>query len=304
MAENTERSTTVEINKADIRRKRRKVKMKRRLTVFVFLFLCAAVILTVLKAPFFNIKSIECVGQEKLSREEILKAADIDTGTNVFSINIESVKRKVAAIPAVSDSNVRRIFPNKIKIWVRECKEAGYISLNGQIAVVDPNGKIIKIAPDDEETRAGMAEILGIEAVTDKPGNIISAEDDIVARELYECMGTLDKIGMLDKVSLIDLSDASDLKIGYDNRLEIYLGRYENLEYKLTFVGKVIAENISDYEEAKLDYRGEKLYVGPIEDEAVPEEETENAENGEDNTEDEIPQQKEKTDGDSEANQQ
>ena len=294
MAEKTERTTTVEMNKADIRRKRRKTKMKRRLTVFVFLFLCAAVILTVLKAPFFNIKSIECVGQEKLSRKEILKAADIDTGTNVFSVNIESVKRKVAAIPAVSDSNVRRIFPNKIKIWVRECKEAGYISLNGQIAVVDPNGKIIKIVSDDEETKAGMAEILGIEAVTDKPGNIISAEEDIVARELYECMGTLDKLGMLDKVSLIDLSDASDLKIGYDNRLEIYLGRYENLEYKLTFVGKVIAENISDYEKAKLDYRGDKLYVGPVEEETVPEE---NAEITEENPAEESTQQEEKTDG-------
>lgn len=291
------RTTAVEMNKADIRRKRRKMKMKRRLTVFVFLFLCAAVILTVLKAPFFNIKSIECVGQEKLSREEILKAADIDTGTNVFSVNIESIKRKVAAIPAVSDSNVRRIFPNKIKIWVRECKEAGYISLNGQIAVVDPNGKIIKIVPDDEETKSVMAEILGIEAVTDKPGNIISAEEDIVAIELYECMGTLDKLGMLDKVSLIDLSDASDLKIGYDNRLEIYLGRYENLEYKLTFVSKVIAENISDYEKAKLDYRGDKLYVGPVE------EETENPENGEENTEEETSQQEEKTDDNGEENQ-
>lgn len=292
------------MNKADIRKKRRKTKMKRRLTVFVFLFLCAAVILTVLKAPFFNIKSIECVGQEKLSREEILKAADVDTGTNVFSVNIESIKRKVAAIPAVSDSNVRRIFPNKIKIWVRECKEAGYISLNGQIAVVDPNGKIIKIVPDDEEAKAGMAEILGIEAVTDKPGNIISAVEDIVARELYECMGTLDKLGMLDKVSLIDLSDASDLKIGYDNRLEIYLGRYENLEYKLTFVGKVIAENISDYEKAKLDYRGEKLYVGPIEEEAVPEEETENTETGEETPNEETPKpEKEKTAENSEENQ-
>ncbi len=280
MVENTERKTAVEVNRTDVRKKRRKTKAKRRLTVFMFLFLCAAVIVTVLKAPFFNIKSIECVGQEKLSREEILKAADIDTGTNVFGVNIESVKRKVAAIPAVSNSNVRRIFPNKIKIWVRECKEAGYVSLNGQLAVVDPGGKIIKIVPDSEEEKAGKAEILGIEAVTDKPGNIISAEDDIVAKELYECMTVLDKLGMLEKISRIDLSNASDLKIGYDNRLEIYLGRYENMEYKLTFLSKVIAQNISDYEKAKLDYRGDKLYVGPAE-EKLPAEEPEAVEDNE-----------------------
>lgn len=282
VAEISERDLTIEKNKAAMRKKRRKLKMKRRLIVFVFVFLCAGVILTVLKAPFFNITTIECVGQEKLTREQIMTAAEVRTGANIFSVNIEAMKRKVAAIPSVDQSNVRRIFPNKIKIWVRECKEAAYIALSGELAVVDTKGKIIRIAPDEEETRVTMAEILGVAPVSDMPGTVISAEDDIVAMQAYKCLEILGETGLLEKTKLIDLSDMSDFKIGYDNRLEIFLGNQENMEYKLRFVSKVIDENISDYEKAKLDYRGDKLYVGAPEDEtALQNEETKSADESE-----------------------
>ncbi len=278
VAEISERELAVEKNKAAMRKKRHKLKMKRRFVVFVFLFLCAGVILTVLKAPFFNITTIECVGQEKLTREQILTAAEVKAGANIFSVNIESVKRKVAAIPSVDQSNVRRIFPNKIKIWVRECKDAAYIALSGELAVIDSGGKIIRIVPDEEETKSGMAEILGVAPVSDMPGDIISAKDDIVAVQAYKCLDILNETGLLEKVKLIDLTDMSDFRIEYDNRLEIYLGNQENMEYKLRFVSKVIDENISDYEKAKLDYRGDKLYVGAPEEETAPQETAEETE--------------------------
>jgi len=276
VAEVTERERVIESNKAAMRKKRRKIKMKKRFIVFLFLFLCAGVILTVLKAPFFNISGIDCVGQERLSREQILEAAQIKVGSNIFSVNIEAIKRRVAAIPAVSESNVRRIFPNKVKIWVRESKEAAFLKMDGNIALIDKNGKIIRVIEEDEALMSSMAEIVGITAVTDKPGEIISDKDDVVANEAYKCISVLTELDMIGKVRLIDLTDMSDFKIKYDNRLEIYLGSYENMEYKIRFIGKVIKENISEHEKAKLDYRGDKLYVGALEEAPPPEtEETE-----------------------------
>ena len=79
---------------------------------------------------------------------------------------------------------------------------------------------------------------------------------------------------MIDKVTKITASDLSDIRIDYQDRLYILLGSYEQMEYKLTFIKKVISENISEYESALLDYRGKNLYVGSREEEPLEEDQT------------------------------
>ena len=88
-------------------------------------------------------------------------------------------------------------------------------------------------------------------------------------------------LNMIGKTQYIDASDLSDIKIGYENRLRILIGGYDKMDYKLRFIKKVIDEKLSPYESANLDYTGEKLYVGPIENETEQsgQTDTENTEN-------------------------
>ena len=102
--------TELELKKIQMRRKRRKNRMKRRFMAFLFMFVCALIIITVLKAPVFNVKSIVCVGQETLSKKEIIAAAGAKTGENIFISNISRMKRQVAEMPKVAQSNVRAAF--------------------------------------------------------------------------------------------------------------------------------------------------------------------------------------------------
>ncbi len=268
----------IEFKKQQLKKARRRNKIKKRLIVFAFVFVCIGIIVTVLKAPFFNVKSVICVGYETLTEKEIIETAKVEMGVNIFSSNIGAMKRRVAAIPEVSESNVRRLFPNKIKIWVRECKKAAYVKSGNVGLVIDANGKILSYLNDvSEESQIDIAHLMGINAISEQEGDYISADSDIKAKKIYECMNILEKLGMLDGVTEIDATDLSDIKIQYQNRLEIFLGSYDNMEYKLTFLNKVIRENISEFEHAKLDLRGENLYVGPR-DEEVEEPAEENAE--------------------------
>ena len=269
----------IEFKKKQLKKERRRNKIKKRLIVFAFLFVCVGIIVTVLKAPFFNIKSVICVGYETLTEQEILETAKVEMGVNIFSSNISAMKRRVAAIPEVSMSNVRRLFPNKIKIWVRECKKAAYVKSGNIGLVIDPNGKILGYINDfSNESEIDVAQLTGINSISEQEGDYIASPDDIKAKKIYECMNILDRLEMLDGVTAIDASDLSDIKIEYQNRLEIFLGSYENMEYKLTFISKVIKENISEFEHAKLDLRGENLYVGPRDEEPVEPENTEETE--------------------------
>ena len=279
-----------ELKKRQMMRKNRKARMKRRLIVFMFLFICAGIIFTVLKAPFFNIKTIVCVGQNELTEEQLIEIAQVKVGANIFSTGVNAMKRRLGDEPRIAECNVRRLFPNKIKIWVREAKAAVFVERQSGFLHIDKNGQIIKITDlSDADSVSGIARLADLEPLAELPGEYIFKKDDARAMKIFECINILSDLEMLDKVTFISAADLSDIRIDYQDRLYIMLGSYEQMEYKLTFIKKVISDNISEYEKALLDYRGKNLYVGPrekpedkTEDVEKPEgEQTENPENGE-----------------------
>lgn len=255
--------------KAQMRKKRRVMKVKRRFAVcavFVFMVCGAA---AVFKAPFFDVKEIVCVGQEKLSEDELIKASGVQKGKNVFLTNISEVKNGLSKIPYVSEYNARRIFPNKIKIWVRESKPVFTVKTEGKYAICDINAKVLEIADENE---VGVCEILISDAPKAQTGKILMDEEDPQYKKLLECIGLLENFDMLKNTNTIDFSDISDIIIYYDGRLKIKLGSASELDYKIKFAEKVIKENISDMERATVDYTGDKLYVGPYEEEKTEQE--------------------------------
>lgn len=260
-----------ERKKQQLKKKKRRARAKRRFVVFVFLFVCIGIIFTVLKAPVFNVKSIVCVGQDELTEEQIIKIAGAKTDVNIFSTGISAMKRRLAENPAIAECNVRRLFPNKIKIWVRESKPALAIRSGEGFLLADSNGKIIKIVEGKAaEIAESLAKLEEFEPATATLGGSIYKQDDVVHTKTAECVSILAELEMLDKITMISAADLSDIKLDYQDRLYIMLGTYDQMEYKLTFIKKVISESLSEYEKANLDYRGKNLYVGPRVDEDAP----------------------------------
>jgi hypothetical protein len=244
-------------------KKKRKNRIKRRMTVFVFLVACIGIIVAVLTAPFFNVKTAYCMGQRNMTEAEMLQMAQIQTGKNIFMGNIRTVQKRLAENPEIAEVRVHRVFPDKIKIEVVEAKPVAYVGYDSQFLMINLDGKIIKVLQDEE--MSGVAKIEGIGVVSTEPGTQIAAEDDARAGKLFECMNVLSQLEMLDKTNYINFADLSDLQLDYENRLFMLLGGYENMEYKLKFCKKVIDDSISEYEKALFDYRSDKLYVGPRE---------------------------------------
>ena len=254
----------IEAKKRELIKKRRRNRLKRRFIVFVFILVCTGIIFTVLKAPFFNIQSIMCVGQQVMTEEEIIKIAEAEIGKNIFSTNVKAMKHRLASEPKIAESNVRRLYPNKIKIWVREAKTVASLESGGQWIFVDKAGKVINVIDKTEgEKLEDIAVLLDFEPASTKLGESIVDPENQTHKKAIECLNMLDKLELIDKTTSISTTDISDIRIDYDKRLYIMLGGYEQMEYKLTFIKKVITENLSKYERANLDYRGKRLYVGP-----------------------------------------
>ena len=155
-----ERCGCMENGQASRRQNRAERMRKRRIKFFIvvgFLAACAAVIVVLFCAPVFNIQEVFCAGNEKISSEELIGTANVQMGRNIFQTNISEIKKRIAELPYVEESNVRRIFPNKIKIWVRENRPAAYLYSGDKLAVVDLSAKVLEVidSPDQISQIAG-----------------------------------------------------------------------------------------------------------------------------------------------------
>ena len=250
-------------------RKRRKRKKRRRgLLIFLFLTVCASVVAGLFYAPFFNIGQVYCMGNVTLTEQEILTAAAVPMGQNIFRTNVGELKRRVASIPYVEQSNVRRVFPNKIKIWVKECQPAAYIRVGEQFAVINTDGRVLELRQDNGAY--ALPVLFGTEVAEAVPGTNLK---ETVGAEKFETtmqvLTDLKNAGMLERVNAVDVSYLKDIKIEYENRVILLMGSYDNFAYRLQMVQKVLTENMSAYEKAIMDYRGENLYVRPRDGETL-----------------------------------
>lgn len=71
-------------------------------------------------SPAFAIERIDIHGLMRIEREELLEAAGIDVGTNVFLRSPEDVQARLLSHPWVASASVTRRLPGKFDITLRE----------------------------------------------------------------------------------------------------------------------------------------------------------------------------------------
>jgi cell division protein FtsQ len=76
----------------------------------------------------FAIDDLRVEGIERLDREELLEAAGIDLGTNVFLRSPEEVRTRLLAHPWIASADVSRRLPNHFTIKVREREPVALLS--------------------------------------------------------------------------------------------------------------------------------------------------------------------------------
>jgi cell division protein FtsQ len=151
----------------------------------------------ILNALFFTnsdyaLKSIEVTSDGNLTREAILRAADVAEGKNIYSISLPKVQEKLAALPQVEESRIQRILPNKLVITIQERRPVAWVvphdtniaSFNFENAyLVDRRGILLKtksLAPE----YLGLPLIIGVDTSNCQAGQPLEQDDVKAALDL------------------------------------------------------------------------------------------------------------------------
>ena len=93
---------------------------------------------------FFSVKKIDVIGLNKSNSLLLEKKLVNFIGYNIFTLERESFKF-INSINFIKDYNVRKIYPNQIKVYLEPVKAISVVKHFNKLEVLGNNGKIIDL---------------------------------------------------------------------------------------------------------------------------------------------------------------
>jgi len=127
-----------------------------------------------LRGAGFRLETVDVVGAEAASFDQIREALAADSGHSIFALDLEQARARVEALDWVGDARVFRLLPNRIQVVVNEQTPLARWQIDGAIVVIDVNGQPINTAasPDGAARYAALPLVVGEGAAGPAPALI------------------------------------------------------------------------------------------------------------------------------------
>jgi cell division septal protein FtsQ len=189
--------------------------------------------------PDYRLSQIEVQTDGTLQRDQILKAASLREGENIFSVNLAHVQNYLQQLPQVDEVEVIRKMPGEIDIRIVERKPVAWITSEKQISdpfasevafLVDGRGVLMrekKLLPE----YLGLPLITGCTSESLEAGKVVESLEAKAALELLR-LSTRSFMQTRFQVREIDLSKGYCLLVSDKNHTRVSFG-FDNLDAQL-----------------------------------------------------------------------
>ncbi len=214
----------------------------------LYYILFAIVIVTVLiilsNTVLFRCTQIEVSGNIRYTPEQIITGSELGVGDNLLHIDADkAAKNIVDKCLFIDEAEVRKSFPTKLVITVKEADICFCICENGKNAAVSRGGRIIKYLDDT----SGILTLKGFEPESLELGAWVKSKNETKNDLPWEMIDILEAAKLTD-VTEIDISDRYSPKVTVDNRIILNLGSASELESKFLVAKALIETEIGENE--------------------------------------------------------
>jgi len=181
--------------------------------------------------------NIELNGNRNVTRSQVLDVMGGDFDRNIFFVPLAERKKQLEDISWVESAAVMRVYPNRVKIELRERTPVAFVAVNSHISFIDAHGVIMELPPG-AQTAYSFPVIVGMNE--NEPPSTRAARMKLYA----EMVRQLDSTGAHYSQSLseVDLSDPDDIKATVSDpkgALLVHLGSSSFLERFQIYVAHV-----------------------------------------------------------------
>lgn len=231
--------------KKSILRRQRMLFLKRFALVFgglVFLFLVFFGAYLLL-SKIFAVKSIEVMGSNIYSEQEIISAGELHNGESFLFLSSRNAENKIyKSLVNIDSVKISKKFPNKIKVDVEDAFPKYYIKEGEEYLVLSEKNKLLEKTSEPPTFLIG---IIGFEFSILETGKIEYKNKDY-EKLLHEILDSC-KDKNLDEINSVDISDIQNITVNYDRRIKMNLGDKEDIDYKILTAKEILNNKISKF---------------------------------------------------------
>jgi cell division protein FtsQ len=148
------------------------------LAVLLFCGVVAAAAWLVFFSPVLGVRRVAVSGNHGLSAEDVRRAAAVPSRQPLAAVDVEGVRRRVAALRQVESATVERAWPGTLRIRIDEREPLAALPVPGGSAVVDRHAVVIetraatpvglpvlrvaRFGPEDPATMTALAVVGGL----------------------------------------------------------------------------------------------------------------------------------------------
>lgn len=122
--------------------------MGRSFTLAVTLFAITLALLFVLQSALFAVSSVQLVGAQHLTEEDILDITGIAMGESLFNVDVRRAQERLLAHPRIEQATVRRRLPATIRVDVVERIPVAIMPHPEGFAALDAQGRILMLSDE------------------------------------------------------------------------------------------------------------------------------------------------------------
>lgn len=247
----------------EISRERAEIKRKKRIkrnviTVALFITFVLAFVGIYTYAKGAPVAEITVEGESIYTSEEIISAAEIEIGANMFALSEKNISALVSEkLPYVHSVEISRKLPDKLLLTVTASYDNLLLVCGKSYISVDSEGKVLSLKK--KKLSDGLYRINGLSEQTAEVGTAFepSAENLEKYNLAVELVRVMEDDGVILK-GVINVKSTNNVSVLYDDRIMIYLGDCSNLAERISLAGKVLNSPQTEGKEGYIDLRFDK----------------------------------------------
>jgi len=238
------KKTRMAVNNAAIQKKYKqynKIKKNNKGILGRVLIIFAIVILAIILifvSGIFNISEIIIEGNDKISNEQIISISQIQKGSNVFSISKKNIEKNLQQNSYINNSVIKRILPNKIKIYINERQAEYAVEYANGYFYIDSDGHMLEISNNEQN----LPIIIGMNSEFIE-NDVLNNEDLKKLNMILKIMKTAKNNELDNLISKIDVSNEENYIIYLDTQGKVaYLGNGNDLNTRFLYIKAILKE--------------------------------------------------------------
>ena len=210
----------------------RRKRIKKRLFI-TLIFLIVIGIVVINKTDVCIIDKVMLEGDNLITGKYVQEKAETLKGLNIIYIDKKSIIKDFKRNPYVEELTIKRVYPNKLKINVKEAKGLYYVNKDESYYIISSNMILLEEIDSIEDKK--LIELRGLDIENINLGDKVSNEKKIekIAEDFYNMEQVIEENGEEFSITAVDVSNISNLK-AYIGNIEIFLGTYENVFKKMS----------------------------------------------------------------------